>query len=353
MSKKIKLLLIILSVMMLTAAVSGLAACNQVKQAAKKAVDEIGGAVGAPAVDDNGNELYPGETYDLPEGIAYIDCASTSDGGGSGVTLTLEATVYPATATTKTVDWSIAWETPDSGFAAGKTVTDYVTVIPTADGSTTANVTCYAPFEGNIIVTVTTRSGGFTDTCIVSFIGLPSAISASAPGITPDANGVYHLTPETDNIVTVALDNAYHSVGVGYSGVTYTLSAVGNLIVNYKDWADFKRYPVALSHTLDPDEKYPNNPNSNFYNPDQISYADGIITINPKDIGSFKFRNRVFFDTQGIYDDWGSADFYEYEAGAYYLLTISQPDFGLSCEFKFLIDVPTSGVSSAPETITF
>lgn len=350
MSKKIKLILIILSVVMMTAAVASFSACTQVKAAAKQVVDESGGAVGAPAVDDNGNELYPGETYDLPEGIAYIDCASTSDGGGSGVTLTLEATVYPATATTKTVDWSIAWETPDSGFAAGKTVTDYVTVIPTADGSTTANVTCYAPFEGNIIVTVTTRSGGFTDTCIVSFIGLPSAISASAPGITPDANGVYHLTPETDNIVTVALDNAYHSVGVGYSGVTYTLTAVGNLIVNYKGWSDGSRYSVALSHTLAPSEF---EWHEQFFPADRLSYTMPNITVNPKDIGSYVFMNRVFFSSQGLYDDWGSANFYEYEAGAYYLLTISQPDFGLSCEFKFLIDVPASGVSSAPETITF
>ena len=66
---------------------------------------------------------------------------------------TLTATIIPASAANKKVDWTVAWA--HSGNKSK--VTDYVTVIPKSNGSTTATVTCRQAFSGNIIITVTTR----------------------------------------------------------------------------------------------------------------------------------------------------------------------------------------------------
>ena len=55
---------------------------------------------------------------------------------------TLTATVEPANAVNKAVDWTIVFVDPSSEWATGKTVTDYVTLTPQADGSTVATVQC-------------------------------------------------------------------------------------------------------------------------------------------------------------------------------------------------------------------
>ena len=70
---------------------------------------------------------------------------------------TLTATVTPANAMNKEVDWSVSFVDPTSAWASGKTVTDYVTVMPTSEGSLTARVECKAAFGTQIVVTVTSR----------------------------------------------------------------------------------------------------------------------------------------------------------------------------------------------------
>lgn len=70
---------------------------------------------------------------------------------------TLTATVLPADTTNKKVDWSIAFKNASSTWASGKTVTDYVTVTPSADGALTAVVACLQPFGEQIKVTVTSQ----------------------------------------------------------------------------------------------------------------------------------------------------------------------------------------------------
>ena len=68
------------------------------------------------------------------------------------------ATITPADATNKEVDWEIAFKNPSSAWANGKNISDYVTVTPTSDGALTATVTCKAAFGEQIELTVTSRS---------------------------------------------------------------------------------------------------------------------------------------------------------------------------------------------------
>lgn len=70
---------------------------------------------------------------------------------------TLTATVKPEDAENKAVDWSIAFVNASSAWASGKSVTDYVTVTPSADGALTAVVTNLGEFGEQIKVTVTSR----------------------------------------------------------------------------------------------------------------------------------------------------------------------------------------------------
>ena len=70
---------------------------------------------------------------------------------------TLTAEIIPSTAVNQAVDWSCAWKNAGSAWATGKTVTDYVTVTPTADGALTANVECLQAFGESITIKVTSR----------------------------------------------------------------------------------------------------------------------------------------------------------------------------------------------------
>lgn len=84
---------------------------------------------------------------------------------------TLVATVTPADAVNKQVDWSVAWANAGSSWANGKTVTDYVTINPTSDGSATATATCKQEFGEPVIITAKVRDADkLTATCTAHYV---------------------------------------------------------------------------------------------------------------------------------------------------------------------------------------
>ena len=102
----------------------------------------------------------------------------------------LTATITPANATNKAVDWTIAFVNPASAWANGKTVTDYVTVTPTADGALTANVECLQAFGEQVRVTVTSRDNtNATANAVVDYTEKLSAVKATF-GSTVLSNGM-------------------------------------------------------------------------------------------------------------------------------------------------------------------
>lgn len=97
-------------------------------------------------------------------GISLMKTMLTSgDYGEYGVSATAEtaytltATVTPSDAGNQLLDWSIAWVNGNSTWAKGKTVTDYVTVVPVTSGGKTATVSCLQAFGEQIKITVKTK----------------------------------------------------------------------------------------------------------------------------------------------------------------------------------------------------
>lgn len=102
----------------------------------------------------------------------------------------LTATITPENATNKAVDWTIAFVNASSEWATGKTVTDYVTVTPTADGALTANVECLQAFGEQVRVTVTSRDNtNATANAVVDYTEKLSAVKATF-GSTVLSNGM-------------------------------------------------------------------------------------------------------------------------------------------------------------------
>jgi len=100
---------------------------------------------------------------------------------------TLTATITPADAANKAVDWTIAFKNASSEWASGKTVTEYVTVTPSADGALTAVVENIAAFGEQITVKATSRENTEAyATCTVEYmqrtVGYQVAILPSGGG---------------------------------------------------------------------------------------------------------------------------------------------------------------------------
>ena len=82
---------------------------------------------------------------------------------------TIKATIEPASAR-QNANWSVAWANGSSAWATGKTVTDYVTITPTEEGSLTATLACVKPFSEQVILTVSAMGNeSKTATCTVDY----------------------------------------------------------------------------------------------------------------------------------------------------------------------------------------
>ena len=126
-----------------------------------------------PKVEEPGGEEKPGEDssgggviFNEPEGNGMQLTATkllSSEYDEYGVSelaetaYTLTATVTPANAMNKEVDWSVSFVDPTSAWASGKSVTEYVTVTPSADGALTATVENLDAFGAQIKITVASR----------------------------------------------------------------------------------------------------------------------------------------------------------------------------------------------------
>lgn len=255
---------------------------------------------------------------------------------------TLTATVLPTTATNKAVDWSVAWADGQTG-----NVSDYVTVTPSASGSTTATVKCFQPFTGNVVITVTTRESGYSAECIVTFVGIPTEINVSGP-FSESADGYYYVGVGDTYTYSVDLNNLFGTVGADYQDVTVTLGGYGSVVLGNYDyysqsgtstWYDTSLHTVTLESLKD-----------KFIS---IDYSNGTLNITTvKTIESYyESMKRIDGGRTRNYTN----KFKEYATDdAYFYIRIDQPDTGLSKLMKIKFDATVvTGVETNKTQILF
>lgn len=167
-------------------------------------------------IDGDGNAMSGGEIYAMPRAMSFTSTALAATSAGQSVDVQIEATVTPSTAANKLVDYSVAWGAGAS--RASEAVTNYLTVTQSSDGSTVATVSCKKAFTNDkIIITVTTRDGGYTAQCTVSFVGVASGMtitSADATLKSSTARGSYYeLGTNKTYTFNVNLSNVFNTVG--------------------------------------------------------------------------------------------------------------------------------------------
>ena len=196
----------------------------------------------AAVTDGDGNAMDGDTVYSMPAKMSFSATSFAEPlaqfGEPSGTTVTspqsvdvrIEAYVYPESAANKAVDFSVAWgNAPTHG---SEQVSNYLTVTPDSDGSTTATVSCKKSFgDDTIIITVTTREGGYTATCTVSFTGIASGIeitSSTATKKSTSARGEYYeLGTSKTYTFNIGLTNAFNDAA-GNLSVT-EIGGVGNM----------------------------------------------------------------------------------------------------------------------------
>lgn len=241
----------------------------------------------------------------------------------NSVSKTIIATVLPATAANKQVDWSVEWGDEE----AEGDVSQYVTVTPASDGGTTATVTCKQAFTGTILVIATTRESGYQASCILTFVGIPTDIIVS--GSVSPMGGAYKLGIGQDYVFDVELTNPFDSVGEQFNDFDCRVYGVGSVVLGYLErisgvekWYDEQNETVTLDSLKD-----------NFIS---VSYADGQLTVTTKkSIESYYSRMQK--------GDGGRTTFYwdkfrSYAGDCYFKVRIEERTSGISKELEIRFD---------------
>ena len=241
----------------------------------------------------------------------------------NSVSKTIIATVLPATAANKQVDWSVEWGDEE----AEGDVSQYVTVTPASDGGTTATVTSKQAFTGTILVIATTRESGYQASCILTFVGIPTDIIVS--GSVSPMGGAYKLGIGQDYVFDVELTNPFDSVGEQFNDFDCRVYGVGSVVLGYLErisgvekWYDEQNETVTLDSLKD-----------NFIS---VSYADGQLTVTTKkSIESYYSRMQK--------GDGGRTTFYwdkfrSYAGDCYFKVRIEERTSGISKELEIRFD---------------
>ena len=238
----------------------------------------------------------------------------------------LTATVLPTTAANKAVDWSVMWGEGQSG-----NVTDYVTVTPLSNGSTTASVKCYQAFTGNVIVMVTTRESGCSAECIVSFVGVPSQMELVG-ALNEQSDGYYYVGVGGTYTYNVELSNIFGTVGTDYKDINVTFSGYGSVVLgtyeyysqeDVSKWYDDTLTTVTLESLKD-----------NFMS---VSVNNGILSITT--LKSIESYYETMTRSDGGRTRSYTNKFKEYASDdVYFYIRLEQPDSGLSKTMKIKFD---------------
>lgn len=145
----------------------------------------------------------------------------------------LTATITPSNATYQSVDMTLKWKNPQSEWASGKSVSDYLTINQTSDGSLTATWTVLQAFSEPIEITATLRGQEeITAKAQVDYVGTLKADLANTTIDTYDSDieikveGIVNgtIAPDLQDSLIITFDIAPNWV-TGMQEKGYTLSS--------------------------------------------------------------------------------------------------------------------------------
>lgn len=194
---------------------------------------------------------------------------------------TLTATVMPELAENKAVDWSVRFSDSSAEWASGKTVTDYVTITPSADGALTASLACIKDFGAQIVVTVTSRDNPSAKAeCTVDYAKkIKSAYLLDGSGAPIGQNGADWVTGLYDNFTETYIPQ-YMSYTVNYTYSEYTVEDTFEMTASAQLNGEFKsglqsyvnshateqtQFAAAILGSLSGEKKNPINTGNSWY----------------------------------------------------------------------------------------
>lgn len=149
------------------------------------------------AIDNDGNRIYDNQLYEMPLLLYLQETENVEDDIISE--FELFANVQPENATNKEVDFSLSWHinTIDSELLPE----EFVFVEQIEDGDQRVKITILKEFpNSSIVLTATTRDGGYTASCILLYLGTANSIEVINSFISSTYVGyteLYQLLPNT------------------------------------------------------------------------------------------------------------------------------------------------------------
>lgn len=207
-------------------------------------------------------DILDEEVNVMPARMTFRQARAIS-GSSEYSSVTVQATVKPDNATNKNVAWSVAFVNSTSKWATGKSVTDYVTVKPQAEGSNIATVECLKPFGEQIKITVTSQSNANAKAeCTIDF---------------------------AKRILKAPLYVNSHENGYDHDATDFSIDALYlDINLDWKLWWD-EPQPIYSDYTVDDTfetlfEIYPNEDVLEQFNQDTGFFAEPAVLEEDKDM---------------------------------------------------------------------
>lgn len=280
------------------------------------------------------------------EHIRLAMSAAVTAADSSYVEQILTATVNPSTAEEKGVDWSIAW----ADGSDSSDLSTYLTITPQFDGSNVCYVRAYAAFDKDIIITATTRDGGYTATCTVQFVGNPSDMVIDFEGLSSVQDSgwgvpVYEIKTTSDYDFAISFDNFFHQVNPEFvPNYEVSIACFGKVYIDVHDEDDYQQL-IAL------DEKHMSMTKSIQEASIAVFMSGSSVVIDPlATVESFRLTKRV--DRYTSYS-WTFSSYEDAAKKPYFQITVKETNTGLTETFNVRIVSGVESVSLDNTVITF
>ena len=256
---------------------------------------------------------------------------------------TLQAIVYPESATDKSVTWSVSCT--DEGVDASDSIR-----LMSFDGAAENKISVLAlqPFGGHeFIIKCTTVIGGFTAECKVTYVGNPSYLGfheVLADGGYRFVNDQPTLVSGSETRYKLVLDNVFHQIGNDFG--TYEIQSVA--IVNGTIKADKFYYTVNGEQKIGTDDNH-----------DISGKADDFITATLEgDVLTIKVTRAIESWVGDAVGNASSGNFYRFagytDSGKpYFAVTVKDTVSGATNTLRFEIESVVQSVLLSDRTITF